>query len=185
MRARLRAAVEKCFERCLKSDLPGFERVDQVALPDECELYERRVTSKFLLYVMLQYHDNEDSFTIEIGWTLNGFFPEHLPMPRPPFEDAPTGDMLFRLGRLWEPTRDHWWHLAPVAYEVPLEEALKDYDRFLHDSFLNRPSVKELLPRVKPLVRDAVSKLLEYGMPYFQKIADKNAVPLGGSWKAK
>ena len=177
MRAALATVLRKAFERRLKDELPQFRRVLNLALPDECRVYEWSVTELFRLYLMLQLHRQEDSFTIEIGWSLDGHWPEDPSFPDAPPEVSECREAKFRIGLLWSRNPDFWWDLAPRPSAVPLEEALKDYDAFL-EGFKKRPDISEGLAKVEPVVGDAFAHLRQHALPYFEKIAAAAGVKL-------
>jgi hypothetical protein len=177
MRAALATAVRKAFERKLKDELPQFRRVEGLAVPDVCRVYEWKVTEPFRLYLMLQLHRQEDSFTLEIGWSLNGRWPEHSSFPDTLPDVSSFSEVTFRIGLLWSRSPDFWWDLAPRPSSVPLEEALKDYEAFV-EGFKKRPDVSEGLAKVEPLVEDAFARLRQHALPYFKKIATAAEVDL-------
>jgi hypothetical protein len=177
MRAPLAKAVRSAFERKLNDELPHFRGVTDLGLPDECRVYEWRAAERCRLYLMLQLHRQEDSFTIEIGWSLKGHWPEDATLPDAPPEVTEGGEARFRIGLLWSENPDVWWDLVPRPSGVPLEAALKDYDSFL-EGFGKRPDVSERLARVEPLVEDAFSRLRQHAVPYFKKITTAAGVDL-------
>lgn len=179
MRAAIAKAVRKAFERRLKDELPQFRRVHGLALPDECRVYEWKVTELFRLYLMLQLHRQEDSFTIEIGWSLNGRWPEDAELPDVPPDVGENRATRFRIGLLWSKNPDFWWDLAPRPSAVPLEEALKDYDAFLEG--FRRPDLSEGLAKVEPVLKDAFARLREHALPYFERIATAAEIGLPAS----
>jgi hypothetical protein len=133
-------------------------------------VYEWKATEQFRLYLMLQLHRQEDSFTIEIGWSLKGRWPEAAVLPDTPPEASESGEARFRVGLLWSGNPDFWWDLVPRPSAVPLEEALKDYEAFV-EGFKKRPDVSEGLGNVEPLVEDAFARLRQHALPYFKKVA--------------
>ncbi len=150
--------------------MPQFRQLRGVHLPKHYRVYEWRVTDRFRLYLLLQLHRSEDSFTVEIAWTLNGRWPEDVPLPDSPRETSESGDMRFRIGLLWSPMADYWWDLAPQLSKVPLGDALRDYEGFL-GRFSNPPDIDEAMSRVEPQVNDAIRRVREYAIPYFGRVA--------------
>jgi hypothetical protein len=170
MRAPLAKAVRIAFEQKLKEELPQFNPVVDLEVPDECRVYEWRVTQGLRLYLMLQVHRQEDSFSIEIGWSLDGRWPEDATLPVAPPEVSECREARFRIGLLWSRNPDYWWDLAPRLAATPLEKALEDYDAFL-ERFKKRPDISEALARIGPAMEDAFTRLRQYALPYFRKIA--------------
>jgi hypothetical protein len=180
MRSNVATAVRKTFERRLRDELPQFRRVNGLAVPDVCRVYEWRATELLRLYLMLQLHRREDSFTIEIGWSLDGRWPEHPSFPRSLPRPGDFREVTFRIGLLWSEDPDFWWDLAPSPSAVPLDEALKDYGAFL-EGVKNRPNVSEVIARVAPAVEDVFVRLREHGLPYFREIATAAGVTLSSA----
>jgi hypothetical protein len=71
--------------------------------------------------------------------------------------------------------REYRWAIAP-------KESAKDYlektaaRRRGEKVRLGPPPVEELLPRVNPLVEDAVQKLIDYGLPLFRRVAAQRGI---------
>jgi len=176
MRKALANAVRMAFEQRLKDELLHFRRVNGFALPDECRVYEWKVTELFRLFLMLQLHRQEDSFTLEVGWSLHGRWPEDADLPDAPPEVSEKGATRFRIGLLWTKKADIWWDLAPRPSAVPLEEALKNYDGFLEG--LKRPDLSEGLAKVDPTVKEAFERIREQALPYFERITAAAGISL-------
>lgn len=170
MRAALAKAVRESFEKHLKAGLPLFRRLRGNRLPVECRPYEWAVTESFRLHLLLQLHRSEDSFTLEVGWSRRGRWPEYVSPPVSADEAASAEEMRFRIGLLWSKSADYWWDLVPRASTVPLEEVVNDYQGFL-DRFQAQPPIPEVLSRVEPIVDDAFRRIREYAMPYFERVA--------------
>jgi hypothetical protein len=160
MRNALVKAVRRQFSTRLRAELPQFREAKSKDLPGECRLYEWKVSEQLRFYLVLQHHRHRDWFTLEIAWTRNGRWPTQTPVPASPYDEPTSGDMCFRLGKLWA-QKDIWWEFAPRL--SPLEATF--------DDFIKEQPLAELLPKVDSLVEDAIQHLLNDAMPYFRKVA--------------
>ena len=77
------------------------------------------------------------------------------------------GEYLFRLGMLCESKRDKWWFIEP---ELSLAESAQRLMQTL-EGHLHNPPVEQYLLNVPIVVEDAIQHILQYAMPYFEKIA--------------
>jgi len=110
-----------------------------------------------------------EAFTVEIGWSKLGRFPE-LSM-RPSFE-APSSrrdefamdEYVCRLGMLVS-GRDYWWELEALE-DLDSQEACMVYLQ----RKVNSVSPQEAIRVVRPHVEDAMEKLLLYGVPYLEEL---------------
>jgi hypothetical protein len=88
--------------------------------------------------------------------------------------DQPEG--RGRLGRLWESGPDiPVWDAAPEKTAVDIQnlEALREGSK---TTIPEDPPLGQTLPGIQPLVADAVGKLVQYGMPLFQGVAEAHGV---------
>lgn len=170
MRAAVAKAVRGSFERRLKTELPQFRRLRGNYLPADCRAFEWSVTDAFRLHLLLQLHRSEESFTLEVGWSRVGRWPEYVSPPVNADAATVADEMRFRIGLLWSSNADYWWDLAPRASTIPLEEALKDYQGFL-DRFRDQAPLPEVLSKVEPMVNDAFRMIREYAIPYLERVA--------------
>ena len=65
---------------------------------------------------------------------------------------------------MWDPKTDLWWHLSRELSLDEIEEAI----RTLAD--LNEPW-ELVLPRVAPMIDDAVTRVVDFALPYFEETA--------------
>src|SRR5689334_7678661 len=59
-------------------------------------------------YFILVISPRDDKFTIELAWSLKKRVPEH--MGKIPGEEGKTGELRFRLSRLWQPNGFEVWY---------------------------------------------------------------------------
>lgn len=79
---------------------------------------------------MLQTHRQDDSFTLEIGWSLDGVRPRLFLVRAPVPEGAAAYQgYRFRLARLWEDS-DKWWEVQdPTAADAVVNDAVSQLRR--------------------------------------------------------
>lgn len=124
MKTPIAKAVKASFENGLFSLWPFFERNTDEPLPRECRLY-RWAASPVTFFVTLQTHRRDDSFTIELGWSLDGVSPL-LFLARAPVPEGAQAykGYRFRLVRLWEDS-DKWWEVQdPSAADAAVSDAV-------------------------------------------------------------
>jgi hypothetical protein len=167
VRAPLAKLVRKDFGIRLKSVAPHFSEAKGENIPPGDRLFVWEVAPTLRFYLLLQIHQHEDWFTIEVGISRTGRWPAYALTPVEPDRHA-QGDSRFRLGRLWAPPqRDLWWELAPRPPSGASFEA-----------YANRTPVESLLSNVNPLVEDAVRRFEEYGMPWLRRVAIEAGHPI-------
>ena len=154
MRREMSQAVRKEFASQLDRRLPHFARDQASNVPPEVVQYVWGSANKQLLfYVCLQFHRIWDRFTIELAWSSQGRYPGYAP-PAEPEDEAPTGEMRFRLSRLWASSEDVWWEPLPGGWA----------------------NKKELHARIEPVVSDAMEKLVTYGVPYMERVTEQRGL---------
>ena len=169
MRAPLAKAVRKEFATRLKEVVPEFVEAKGENIPPGDRLFLWEVSDELRFYLLLQFHPYEDWFTLEVAVSRSGHWPAFALLPNSPEADVRDNDLRFRLGRLWAPPQqDVWWELAP-----------RPECGASMDEYMKRVPVDDLFPRVKPLVDDAVQRVVEYGAPYFQRAASERQIDQG------
>ena len=147
MRKEYAASVRKCFQACLKDVMPQFELrkgEENVAMGDR--LYRCVVSSDLILYVYLVIHDNADEFNLDIGHSRNDVFPIEMFFTEPK-TTLVAFSTCFRLNELWQ-EKDPWW--------------------VVDESITGPP--EDCLDKVNGLVDDAINKLKERALPYFEEL---------------
>jgi hypothetical protein len=124
-------------------------------------------SANLTFFVLLQAFEREDQFVVEIAWSEDGEYPWHV-VGNLNVEQSHGRD---RLGQLWRQGADEpVWDVTPEK-TVAQQEALEALRLGESPKYPPDPPVDQILPRVCPLVRDAVTKLEEYGIPLFRQIA--------------
>jgi hypothetical protein len=167
MRSPLGKQVRRRFARLMRESLPQFTEIEMDGVPQGCKLYASRTGSDLTFYIQLTINHKYDCFTIEVVWSEKGVYPDVCGVAR--LGDQPCdGTLAFRIGNFWNPKRDHWWWIGRDFFEDVTQEEL--LHAFQSGSDWMAP-VEEVLPQVDVQVDDAISKILEYAVPYFKRIA--------------
>jgi hypothetical protein len=162
--------VRETFERRLGEELPRFQRATQVKISPECRLYEWGYDEKLRFFIVLQTHQSEDRFTIEVAWSKNGVWPDgHVPLPASPSLDTPSGEMRFRIGLLWSNQPDHWWQLLPGGQDVVWRPAPRASEEIWR-AIASPPPIEDVLKVVPAVVDDAMEKIHAFVIPYFERV---------------
>ena len=107
---RLAAKALSQFKRRLSALHPEFEDVKSDA--PWVQGFRRRVHQKTSVFLIWRFHERDECFTLEIGWSLNDRFPEHWAFD-PEKNPLPVrGGLIFRIGRFLDPPRDFWWDVT-------------------------------------------------------------------------
>lgn len=159
MRAPLAKAVRKEFARLLKGITPRLAEAKGEQVPSGCSLYAWDAAPGLRCFILLQFHQHEDWFTLELAVSRSGHWPAYA-LATSPESDPAAGDVRFRLGHLWAPPQqDVWWELAPRP------PASASFERFSQ-----RIPVEQLLERVPVLVADAVERFSIHALPYVEQL---------------
>lgn len=164
MRSPLGRRVRRRFGARLKQILPQFDEAKDELIPQGCRLYRWRPGGAVTFYLFLLIDPQSDRFTVEVVWTLTGQWPPTFRGWGAPDDQPTEGTVEFRLCRFWEPKQDIWWEVARLPTMEDLERAiltLGDYEEALENA----------LPRVEPLVDDAINRIEQHALPYFANIA--------------
>lgn len=195
MRRDLAEAVRKDFNACLRARVPQFRMVrprdidflgkKEKEIPPGDRLYLWDFTGDLHLYLLLVIATPQmgDAFTVECAWSRNARFPTlaglmypyDVPNSATTRDEPKGGDFRFRIGQLWEPRQDHWWWLAQ-------RPSVEELNKWLVSGQLDKGQfappevpIEEAMKNVRPSVEDAVDHIIDYAIPYFEKIiADYN-----------
>lgn len=143
------------FGRCSAHDIRGFT------------WWLCRQRGNLRQWLSFQQHRYDNAFTVEISWSSVFEDPTRPPLGTPEDPFTPCGCRM-RLGAFWNKGGDFWWHLTdppPGLLDVSPEEYLQAWAA---------PSAVDLvttLPRVRAAVEDAVERIREYAVPYFERVA--------------
>jgi hypothetical protein len=174
MRGQVRDELMKGFERELQVRWPQFTLFDSER---DTRVWSWKISPNLVVFVTVQALERRDQFVVEVAWNETEEFPwgafGKLKV------DQPQG--RGRLVRLWEhDPHEPVWDAAPEKTAGMSQdlEALRDGKAM---SFPADPPLAQTLPRVVPLVCDAVSKFGEHGMELFRHVAEARGVHWPGT----
>lgn len=174
MRKEYGKALREEFARQLAQRLPGFQREKARScylFPGE-RAFCRAVSGELHLYVILTPDlRGHEAFTVELGWSRLGRFPE-LSM-RPNLMGVPEDDAEFTrdeaVVRLPCLTGDPEWWTVEALPDPPTVEALLEQQR--------KRSPEEAMARVEPLVTQAMDRLESAGAQFFRAFLRQAGLP--------
>ena len=162
MRKEYAKAVRKEFCARFEKALPQFELSnDKESAGSGARLYELVVSDNLALYICLGMSRNFEEFIVEIAWSEQRRFPSSYLALEP---EPKNGEIFRHLPRLWNKSNYSWWVVEP-------RDSLEEIKRRFREFDFERPPAELYLPRIPALVEDAVSKIIEYAVPYFEKVA--------------
>ena len=155
-------AVRKEFRARFEKALPQFKlSEDKRDLPPGGRLYELVLSDSLTLYAAIGMSRNFEEFMVDIAWSEHGRFPSSYLALEPGPKD---GEVFRQLPRFWNKGSYPWWVVEPRDTH---EETMR---RFREHDFEPRP-IEPYLPGIPALVEDAVNMIMEYAVPYFEKVA--------------
>jgi hypothetical protein len=170
VRSKLGKAVRKRFRQQLCQRFPGLKEIRGAEVPPGWLVFGVEVAPDLTFYVVLVPYRQQDRFTLEGAWTRNCRFPISVGLLEPKdslvpclYRDEPrNGDFRFRVARLWQ-GQEFEWDLAP---QPSLADELLKFGRLPE-----QPPIEEALSRVDATVYDALERIDQYLVPYFDQVA--------------
>ena len=166
MRSPIRKHLLSAFGSEFETRFSQFSKVIQER--GSPALWEWKVALGLRLFVMLDTFPNEDTFVVEIAWNCGREFPwdagHELDFNAPCWRE--------RLGWLWEhgEKTEHKWELVPEE-KAAMDAVWKAWERDESGVYPPDVPIKEVIPRIAPMVDDCLQKFQKYGVPVFQKLA--------------
>src|SRR6266498_585659 len=108
MRGSLSKLLRRDFEAGLKQLVKTAERVPLPSGTPGSVAWLVGEDDRATAYVILFFHQKTDRFTIELAWSSQKRIPDHT--GKMPGEEGDSGEMRFRLSRLWQPTGFEIWY---------------------------------------------------------------------------
>lgn len=174
MRGPVRNELMKCFQRELQVRWPQFTLFDSQR---DARIWSWKISANLVVFVTVQAFEGDDQFVVEVAWNETEEFPwgafGDLKV------DQPQG--RGRLGRLWESGPNApVWDAAPeqTARMSQHLEALREGKQTSIP--VDLPPLAQTLPRILPLVCDAIDKFEEHGMRLFRHVAEARGVDWPG-----
>ena len=169
MRKEYGKALRALFAAQMKHAVPHFEEVKVRSMyfwPGD-RAFRLQVTDQVHCWIVLSpSKKNYDEFTILIGWSKRGRYPE-LSMvpcaeqPKPDRNEFANEEYLTRLPYLWT-SEDKWWVVEKFRAPRSVTEI---------EASLRPLAAAEAKEAVAPLVHDAISKIEEFGLPYLGELS--------------
>jgi hypothetical protein len=116
-------------------------------------------------WLWFQRHKHDDTFTVELSWSLRSDDPAVPGFGGPEDPFRPEG-YRFRLGAFFAPHRDHWWHVADPA---PRAQSVEQLLASLAAS--QQVDVAAAMPRIEAAVADALGHVRRHALPYFDRVS--------------
>jgi hypothetical protein len=168
MRKEYGNVLRRSFARNMRARLPQFDpfKIDSdYVLPGERIFRWLPEDELHCFVILVPSRKSTDEFTIEIGWSTRGRFPERArPAGIASPERSEFGEEEFtcRMNDLWA-TGDVWWQVTefdPMDPESQLSYILAGAKPI---------SAEEAQAAVAPKVEDAIEKLVDHGVPYLEE----------------
>jgi len=157
MRSSLSKPLRETFEKSLKERLKSAKRVSLKSAPSGSLAWLIDENEKAAAYVVLVISPRSDRFTLELAWSSHKRIPDQA--EKLPGEEGDSGELRFRLSRLWRPNGFEVWY--DLEYEEDYPD-LKDFNAFPADENLCQQ-------RIPVKVSRALDALERHGIPYLKR----------------
>jgi hypothetical protein len=165
MRSPLRKELFVRFEHALRERFPQFTFFEK---DRETRTWRWTVAPGLTFFVFLQAFQGNDQFTVEVAWSEDGQFPWEVVAKTK--IDQPQG--RDRLAWLWDKGPETpVWDLDP-EHSARVAEHLKSLSSEHALEYPPDSPTEKLLPRLGPLVKDAINKFEQFGMPLFRQVTE-------------
>lgn len=131
MRGSLIKPLRTAFEECLKRRLKNPKRVPMKSAPSGSLAWLIGENSRVTAHVVLFVSPRNDRFTIELAWSGHKRIPDHP--PKRPGDEGDSGELRFRLSRIWQPNGFEVWYDLEHDEDYPDS---KDFNAFPADEGL-------------------------------------------------
>lgn len=166
MRKEYGKVLRTLFSKEMEKSLRHFEetKVDSVYFWPGDRAFRWKFSDDLHCWIVLSpSQKGYDEFTVLIGWSKMGRYPELsmvpcFQMPTSERTEFDNDEYLTRLPSLWT-HEDRWWvvrEFSPAISAAELEARMKPIP------------ADEARQTVMPLVKDAIDKLQRYGVPYLE-----------------
>ena len=157
MQRKLAQVIRKNLKERVAKELPDLNLIKGVNPYPGNLTWSHKYHTSLTIFVAWLPSPRDESFTFEVGWSRKNRFPEgHFPSISP--SNSELEEFRVRIGLLFS-DNDFWWDLDPFELEVA------DPMRYLQATPL-----ETLLARVDSNLDDAISKILQFGIPLLDKI---------------
>jgi hypothetical protein len=181
MRTKIAKALREEFARKLGQELAKFAHVEsrQIRSGDLLFNWQMSCDTNAYIYLFISPKYNQDRFTVELACSA-GEFP--MQMPRQPSLEA-QGGVRFRLPQLY---KDQWprkniepmWDVGP--HDSPRDAIARTVAHIKAGELPGREGeallpVEQAIEYVEPQVRDAIDRIKRFGIPFFNKFAERDS----------
>lgn len=181
MRKEYGKVLRKDFGAMLKEIAPEFKEWNfkDSLLPGQ-RVYQWEVKDNIYCYIiLLPSPKGGNNFTIELGWSKLGRFPELSCRPSTQFpssthDEFELPEYICRLGMLSEGNHD-WWKIEESGWDIVKRGGVFN-ELVAHQMIIEslKPlSAEEAEARVLPKLEAAMKMLADYGIPYLRKYAEQ------------
>ena len=171
MRKEYGKAIRKLFAQKIQEKLPDFRpaKISNIYFTPGDRAFEKKVGNEVLYWINLNVNQKFECFTVEIGWSAIGRWPELSMRPSPirpdynsEFEEQ---EYITRLPFLWTQD-DYWFEIEPFNPGSDLESLKKQVEPIEDD---------KAHEKVAPVVEECTDRIVQYAIPYFEEHAKRNA----------
>ena len=167
MRKEYGKILRQSFSKLMKEKLPEFkeEKVHSNYIWPGQRAFSPSISQSIKCWIVLSPSLKDyDEFTVLIGWSTLGRYPEltAIPsniLPSPDRTEFRQAEYLIRLPQLWT-EKDAWWVVEKF------EQALTVAQMMAKMAPLSAKTAEE---KVIPCVEDAVNKVVDVGIPYLSE----------------
>jgi len=164
MKAEYSRALKAFFEQALPQSAFGWQptKVKSRYLFAGERAFNKAAAGELVFWCVLVGHERFDKFTLEIGWSRKGRFPELTMRPslKRPAEAHEMSEYMVRLGQVSEGA-DVWW----TVEEFQPPRSVEDLQQSLQPISAERARAV-----VEPVAQKALAMLETVGVPYLQSI---------------
>jgi hypothetical protein len=174
MRKEYGVALRELFTESFLDVCPFFVLVKKASIstgvPGE-RAFCWRVSETLHMWVIVVPHQKAEAFTIELGWSRKGRFPQLAMRPSlvPTSDAGPHDEYLCRLGDLSR-GQDWWWSIEELPLNATQDEIMA---YIIAQTKLLPPEVARA--RVTPHVQEAVGEFERFGLPFLRTHAQPGA----------
>lgn len=171
-------AVKTAFKNEMRVKLPEYDLVQttgvQIVWPGEIDFCRKTALGHSLWICFCTHYRGENSFMIEVGWSLSGGFPALNARPSliRPYDKGVFSqhEYLTRLSMI-SIKDDYWWSFSDgPTRQCTLQERIS-----MEIDFALKSLTKEEAERsAQILVPKAMETLIQYGVPFLNAFADGN-----------
>lgn len=156
-------ALKKIFTEKLKREISGVKlwtKKSEYIFPGEV-VYSLGKYNGTSVFIVLIPNQKDDSFNVEMLWSKKEGFPKLSVRPNAMFTEPELADeYAIRLSCIIDGV-DKFWVIPKKELSDPLEEIIAN---------MKKPTEDEAIIKLTPLIDDCVQKVLDFGIPFLEKV---------------